>query len=151
MQTLQQKREDLRAHFGAFQAPELRLRALLEAARLHPRLTGEERTGEHQVPGCLSSLWIICEEQDGRCIFRCESEARIVQAVAGLLCDFYSHATPAEILATPPDFLRELGVTAHLTANRRNALSRIWETIRSFAATRPPPTAPSPTCGCASP
>jgi cysteine desulfuration protein SufE len=57
----------------------------------------------------------------------------VVKAIAGLLCDFYSGHAPAEILAHNPDFLAPLGITQHLTPNRRNALAKVWERIRQFA------------------
>jgi TatD DNase family protein len=56
-----------------------------------------------------------------------------VKGVAGLLCEFYSGHAPAEILACEPSFLREAGITQHLTPNRRNGLARVWERIRDFA------------------
>lgn len=87
-----------------------------------------------RVPGCLANLWLVAETRDGRCFFQCDSDSQIVRAVAGLLCDFYSNAAAAEILALPPDFLEQAGINQHLTANRRNVLSRVWERIRGFAA-----------------
>ena len=83
--------------------------------------------------GCLANLWLVAEWREGRCHFQCDSDSQIVRAVAGLLCDLYSNAVPAEILAQPPDFLEQVGINQHLTANRRNVLSRVWERIRSFA------------------
>jgi len=64
----------------------------------------------------------------------CDSDSLVVKAIAGLLCDFYSGQPPAEILAHDPRFLAPLGITQHLTPNRRNALAKIWERIRQFAA-----------------
>lgn len=85
------------------------------------------------MPGCLANLWLVAETREGRCHFQCDSDSQIVRAVAGLLCDFYSGHTPAEILALEPDFLEQVGINQHLTANRRNVLSRVWERIRGFA------------------
>ncbi|NBU08688.1 MAG: SufE family protein [Proteobacteria bacterium] len=110
-----------------------RLQWLVEQARLRPALAAEWRTETHRVPGCVANLWLIAELRDGRCEFRCDSDSQIVRAVAGLLCEFYSGATPAEVLAMDPVFLDQVGINQHLTANRRNVLSRVWERIRTFA------------------
>jgi sulfur transfer protein SufE len=32
-----------------------------------------------------------------------------------------------------PNFLEELGITQHLTPNRRNSLGKIWQKIQDFA------------------
>ena len=57
----------------------------------------------------------------------------IMKGIAVMLCEFYSGQTPEEIAAIDPSFLREVGITQHLTPNRRNGLARIWERIRAFA------------------
>lgn len=127
------KREALLAQLGGFPHPQERLQWLVEQARLRPALAAELKTEAHRVPGCLANLWLVAETREGRCHFQCDSDSQIVRAVAGLLCDFYSGATPAEILALPPDFLEAVGINQHLTANRRNVLSRVWERIRACA------------------
>jgi cysteine desulfuration protein SufE len=113
---------------------ELRWDWLIERARSMPPLPEDQRTEEHRVPGCLSNLWIVPSFVDGRCRYRCDADSVVVKSVAGLLCEFYSDEPPSEILALNPSFLREAGITAHLTSHRRNALTRVWALIRGFAA-----------------
>jgi cysteine desulfuration protein SufE len=119
---------------GQTRHPQERLQSLVEQARRRPSLSANLRTDALRVPGCLANLWLVAETRDGRCFFQCDSDSQIVRAVAGLLCDFYSNAAAAEILALPPDFLEQAGINQHLTANRRNVLSRVWERIRGFSA-----------------
>ena len=57
----------------------------------------------------------------------------IVKGIASLLCDFYSNEKPDDIQKTDADFLSEVGITQHLSPNRRNGLSRIVESIQRFA------------------
>lgn len=110
-----------------------RLEHLMEKARraeVDPAL----RVPENEIPGCTAQLWIACEHRAGRCRFTADSDSIVVKAIAMLLCDFYSDAAPREILSVDPSFLRDAGVVEHLSANRRNALSKVWERIRTFAA-----------------
>jgi len=134
--SLAAKRDALLTRLGAFRHPQERLQWLVEQARLRPPLPAELKTDAHRVPGCLANLWLVADAREGRCHFACDSDSHIVRAVAGLLCDFYSGAAPAEIFALPPDFLEQVGINQHLTANRRNVLSRVWERIRGFAEER---------------
>lgn len=131
--TLAARRDVLLAQLGGFRHPQERLQWLVEQARRRPPLAAELKADAHRVPGCLANLWLVAEAHAGRCRFQCDSDSHIVRAVAGLLCDFYSDATPAEIRALPPDFLEQVGINQHLTANRRNVLSRVWERISGFA------------------
>ena len=127
------KRDALLAQLGGFRHPQERLQWLVEQARQRPALAAELRTEAHRVSGCLANLWLVAEWRAGRCWFQCDSDSQIVRAVAGLLCDFYSGQPPAEILAMEPGFLEQVGINQHLTANRRNVLSRVWERIQLFA------------------
>ena len=85
-----------------------RLTYLLGVARDRPSLPPEDRLDSCLVPGCLAKLWFIPSFSDGCCHFRCDSDSLVVKAIAGLLCEFYSGQTPAEILAHDPDRLGEL-------------------------------------------
>jgi cysteine desulfuration protein SufE len=81
----------------------------------------------------MSNLWLVPELRDGRCWFQCDADSVVVKSIAHLLCSFYSDTAPADILALDPSFLRAAGITEHLSSNRRNALTRVWGLIRSFA------------------
>ena len=130
---LAEKQQQLTATLTALKNGQDRLALLVEHAKKLPPLPPEQRVEENLIPGCLARLWFVPQFRAGRCFFDCDSDSLVVKAVAGLLCDFYSGHAPAEILAHDPKFLAPLGITQHLTPNRRNALSKIWERIREFA------------------
>jgi len=131
--TLAENQQQLSAGLAALKNGQDRLAFLVERAKKFPPLAPELRTDANLIPGCLAKLWFVPEFRDGICFFACDSNSLVVKAVAGLLCEFYSGQPPAEILAHNPQFLAPLGITQHLTSNRRNALARVWEHIENFA------------------
>ena len=131
---LAEKQVELTTQLAALKNGQDRLAFLVEKVKARPPLAPELRADENLIPGCLAKLWFVPQFRDGKCFFGCDSDSLVVKAVAGLLCDFYSGQAPAEIPANDPKFLAPLGITQHLTPNRRNALSKIWERIRQFAA-----------------
>ena len=133
--TLAEKQAQLTAELAAVKNGQDRFALLVERAKKIPPLAPHLRVEPNLIPGCLAKLWFIPSNQDGKFFFICDSDSLVVKAVARLLCNFYSGHTPAEILAHDPQFLAPLGITQHLTPNRRNALARIWERIRQFAET----------------
>lgn len=133
MSSLTEKKTDLLAELALFPDANARLEHLIELVRDQPPLPPEFRTDRFRVEGCMSNLWIVPDFHDGCCFFPCDADSLVVKSVAGLLCDFYSGVPPSEILALPPEFLRDAGITQHLSSNRRNALSRVWSIIRKFA------------------
>ncbi len=132
---LAEKQVQLTARLAARKNGQDRLALLVEQARQKPPLAPEQRTEANLIPGCLAKLWFIPQFRHNLCFFECDSDSLIVKAIAGLLCDFYSGQAPEEILAHDPGFLGPLGITQHLTPNRRNALAKVWERIRNFAET----------------
>lgn len=131
---LEQRREKLLSDLLAESTTERRLERLMDAARSRKPAEPGLRVEANEVPGCMSKVWLRSTWRAGRCWFEWEAESLVVASITGLLSDLYSGARPAEILACDPGFLRKAGITAHLTANRRNALSRIGSRIRDFAA-----------------
>ena len=136
--TLADQARELSARLAQFKTGQERLASLVETARARPAFPPAWRIESNLIPGCLAKLWFRPEYRDGQCFFAADSDSLIVKAIASLLCDFYSGHPPAEILAHHPAFLAPLGITQHLTPNRRNALSKVWEHIHQFAAARNP-------------
>jgi cysteine desulfuration protein SufE len=134
--TLPEKQAALLKELSQLRSSHDRLAFLVRRAREQPRLDARYRTDESRVEGCLSRLWLVMEFKRGRCFFRSDSDSLIVKGIAGLLCDFFSGQPPEAIVAQDPAFLAQAGITQHLTPNRRNALSRVWENIRGFAEAR---------------
>ena len=131
--SLAEKQLQLIAELTALKNGQDRLAYLVVKAKQRPPLAAGQRADSNLIPGCLAKLWLVTQLRDGNCFFACDSDSLIVRAIAGLLCDFYSGHVPEEILAHDPKFLAPLGITQHLTPNRRNALSKIWERTRQFA------------------
>jgi cysteine desulfuration protein SufE len=110
-----------------------RLGHIVELGKQAAGLSEELRLDSFKIEGCMSQLWVVPEYKDGLCYFRSESDSAIVKGIASLLCNFYSEAEPAAIVANDASFLGEVGITQHLSPNRRNGLSRIVESIQHFA------------------
>jgi cysteine desulfuration protein SufE len=136
--SLIQKQRELLAKLAAIQNAQERFSFIVEQGKRQPALDASLKTDVHRVEGCLSKLWLTSEFKDGKCYFQADADSVIVKSMAAMLCDFYSSHRPEEIVSIDPSFLGQVGITQHLTPNRRNALSRVWDKIRDFAAARLP-------------
>ena len=137
--TLAQKKIELVTALSGIRNPQQRLSWLIERARQSPPLPPDLKNDANKIEGCLSNLWLMAEFKDGACHFVADSDSQIMKAVAGLLCELYSGQPPEAILSLDPSFLGPLGITQHLTQNRRNGLTRVWEKIRVFAEAQSQP------------
>jgi len=131
--TIAEKQRQLTATLGALKTAQDRLGYIVSCGRAAPPLENEFKTEAFRVEGCLAKVWFVPKFADGRCQFRADSDSAIVKGMAVLLCEVYSGQPPAEIVQTGPAFLEELGLTQHLTPNRRNSLGKIWHIIQTFA------------------
>jgi cysteine desulfuration protein SufE len=128
-ETIQRVLDDL----SAFSDPLERLEFLIDRVRAMPPLPDAGKIEENRIEGCMAQLWMTKTFTDGKCHFHSDSDSLVVKSIAGLLCEIYDGSTPREILEHSPEFLAEAGITSHLSANRRNALTQVWKKIREFA------------------
>jgi cysteine desulfuration protein SufE len=128
-----EKQRQLTTALGSLKTAQDRLGFVVGLGRAAPPMEKEFKTEPYRVEGCLAKVWFVPEFCGGRCQFRADSESAIVKGIAVLLCDFYSGQPPEEIVRTSPAFLEELGITQHLTPNRRNSLGKIWQQMQTFA------------------
>jgi cysteine desulfuration protein SufE len=87
----------------------------------------------HRVPGCQSQVWMEAAERDGKLYFAGASDAAIVSGLVALLLRVYSGRPAAEVLATDPVFLRDLGLMEALSTNRGNGVASMTRAIRDQA------------------
>lgn len=110
-----------------------RLGSLVDAARRLPSLADGMRTAQHQVPGCMVRTWFVTEIRDGRCYFHADSDAAMLKALLGLLCEIYSGHAPEEIASDTGELLSDIGVLHQLAENRQRTLRRVSEQLKAFA------------------
>ena len=131
--TLKEKQDALVEEITLIPDAYERLGYIVDRGKKAAGLTKDLRIDSFKIEGCMSQLWVVPAFNGGLCSFRSESDSAIVKGIAELLCNFYSDATPEEIIAADAEFLGEVGITQHLSPNRRNGLSRIVESIKRFA------------------
>ncbi|TVP78462.1 MAG: SufE family protein [Puniceicoccaceae bacterium] len=131
--TLEEKKSALIEEINLIPDPYERLGYIVDRGKKAQGLPEDLRIDSFKIEGCMSQLWVVPAFKDGRCQYQSESDSAIVKGIASLLCDFYSDARPEDIVQTDADFLGEVGITQHLSPNRRNGLSRIVESIQRFA------------------
>lgn len=86
-----------------------------------------------EVKGCQSKVWLIPSYQNGQVYFQCFSDAVLVKGIIALLVKVYSEHTPQEILEYKHDFLKEIGISEHLSMNRTNGLAAMLKQIKMYA------------------
>ncbi len=111
-----------------------RYQFIIELGRKLPSFPEMWMDDAHRVPGCQSKVWMEAEPRGDRLFLAGASDAAIVSGLVALLLRVYSGRTPAEIAATDPGFLKDLGLIEALSTNRGNGIAAMARKVREVAA-----------------
>ncbi len=128
-----QAQQDIIEEFSLFDDWMDRYQYLIDLGRKLPDLDPEEMTEDRLLDGCQSQVWLISEGDADRLVFRANSDAAIVSGLIALLLRVYSERSADEILATEPVFVKEIGLSEHLSPTRANGLDAMLRAIRNIA------------------
>lgn len=115
-----------------------RYQYIIELGRKLPPFPDDWANDTHRVPGCQSKVWMEATNRDGKLYFAGASDAAIVSGLVALVLRVYTGRTPAEIIATDPVFLKELGLLEALSTNRGNGIASMARKLRERAAAEVP-------------
>jgi len=119
--------------FGLFDDWMDRYQYLIDLGRQLPELEASEMTEDRLLAGCQSQVWLIAEGDAERLAFRANSDAAIVSGLIALLLKVYSGRSAREIVDSEPHFVREIGLSDHLSPTRANGLNAMLAEIRRQA------------------
>ena len=128
-----EKRDQIVDELMPFEDHFERFSYIIDRAKNHPPLDEVYKIETFLIEGCLSQLWVFPEFKDGKCYFHTDSDAAITKGTAALLCELYSDETPEDVIGLEPDFLGKVGITQHLSPNRRNGLTNVRKKIKAYA------------------
>ncbi len=110
-----------------------RYQYIIDLGRQAPAFPSEWQTEQFRLKGCQSQVWIVTELKEGRLQIHATSDSAIVAGLIAMLVKVYSNRRPADIIATPPEFIRKIQLEDHLSPTRSNGLSAMVQQIRQMA------------------
>lgn len=110
-----------------------RYQLLIDLGEEQSPLPAADKTEQNLIDGCQSRVWLVCDEKDGVLTFRAESDALIVKGIVTLLIRVVSGHTPQEILDADLYFIKQIGLTEHLSPTRSNGLLAMIKQMRMYA------------------
>lgn len=112
-----------------------RYQYLIDLGRKLPPFPEAWKTDEHRLHGCQSMVWIVARGDRDRLDFHAISDSAIVSGLIFLALRVYSGRPAAEIAATEPDYIADIGLARHLSPTRSNGLAALLAFIRDTART----------------
>lgn len=132
--TITDKKNKILSELAAITDTDERYRYIINKGRSLAELLPERLDDKYLIEGCISRAWLIPEFREGKVYFQGHSEAAIVKGIMAILIEVYSGNSPQDNLGLSSEFLREGGITEHLSMNRRNGLSSVVKQIMLYSA-----------------
>ena len=131
--TAAQAQAAIKEEFAFFADWSERYQYLIDLGRKLPPFPDAWKTEEHRLLGCQSLVWIVPQGDAQRLDFHAISDSAIVSGLIFLALRVYSGRSAAEILATEPDYIADIGLARHLSPTRSNGLAALLAFIRDRA------------------
>jgi len=133
MQTIDQIQQQIIDEFSIYDDWLDKYALIIEQGNDLPPMDERYKTPDNIIPGCQSRVWLHTEYRDGRLRFEAESDAVIVKGLLALVLRVFNDRTPDEIIDADLRFMKEIGLTEHLSPTRSNGLLAVVKQIRFYA------------------
>lgn len=131
--TIREIGEEIKQEFELFDDWMDKYNYIIELGRNLELISASEKNPENLINGCQSRVWVVAEYNDGKMIYKADSDAVITKGIVNLLIRALSGHTPKEIVETDLHFLDEIGLRDHLSPTRANGLNSMIKRMKIFA------------------
>lgn len=106
---------------------------LIDMGKTLPLIDDKYKTDQYLISGCQSRVWLSSEMEEGKVIYKADSDAVITKGIINLLIRVLSNQSPEDILATNLEFIDEIGLKDHLSPTRSNGLTSMIKQMKLYA------------------
>lgn len=106
---------------------------LIELGNSLEKLDDKYKVEANLIEGCQSRVWLHAYVEDGKIIYKAESDAVIVKGMIALLVKVLSNKTSDEIVEADLYFIERIGLKEHLSPTRSNGLLSMVKQMRFYA------------------
>jgi cysteine desulfuration protein SufE len=122
-------------NFRLFDDWEARYAYVIDLGKSLPPFPETEKTDANIVRGCTSQVWLTPQQsQPGHVAFLADSDAHIVRGLIAILTIVYNHQSFETVRYFDIEgFFDQLGLSEHLSPNRRNGFFAMVQRIKALA------------------
>jgi cysteine desulfuration protein SufE len=106
---------------------------IIELGKSLPIIEESEKTESNLITGCQSKVWLQASYDNGKIIFKADSDAIITKGIVGLLIRVLSNQKVEDIMSAKLDFVDQIGLREHLSPTRSNGLMSMIKQMKLYA------------------
>ncbi len=133
MKTINEVQDEIIEEFLVFDDWMDKYALLIELGNLLPPFDPQYKTTNNLIEGCQSRVWLQADLEDGKIIYKGDSDAVIVKGIVSLLIKVLSDHTPQEIISADLYFIDKIGLKEHLSPTRSNGLVAMLKQMKLYA------------------
>lgn len=133
MKNIQEIQDRIVREFELLQDWQERYKYIIKLGDKLEPLEEEAKTEDNLVKGCQSQVWLTAEMNDGKVVYKADSDAAITKGLVSLMVRFYSGQEPDVIINTKPEFIDKIGMANHLSPTRANGLASMVKQMKIYA------------------
>lgn len=131
--TLDEIQEEIIAEFEQFGDWMEKYNYLIEISKDLEPLDVKFKTPDNVIHGCQSRVWLVAEVQDGKLVFKADSDAIITKGIIALLIKVLSGQTPEVVMNADLYFIDQIGLRQNLSPTRSNGLLSMVKQMKMYA------------------
>jgi cysteine desulfuration protein SufE len=119
---IEETEKEIKEEFDMFDSWEDKYQYLIDMGKDLHALPEALKTDDRLIKGCQSRVWMSSELENGKVIYKADSDAIITKGMVALVIRVLSDHTPDEIMKADMHFIDEIGLKEHLSPTRANGL-----------------------------
>ena len=132
-QSIEATEDEIVEEFSLFDSWDDKYEYIIDMGKKLAPLDSAFKVDANKLKGCQSTVWLVSELQDGKVIYKADSDAVIVKGLISMMIRVLSNHTPEEIINAKLDFINRIGMTTHLAQTRSNGLLAMVKQMKNFA------------------
>lgn len=131
--TIQDIENEIVEEFSLFDSWDDKYEYIIDLGKKLPVLEEQHKLDDNRVRGCQSTVWLVADYENGKLLFKADSDAIIVKGLISMLIRVLTNHTPDEIIEAKLDFIQKIGMNTHLAQTRSNGLLAMVKQMKNFA------------------
>lgn len=130
---IKEKEQEIISEFEMFDDWMDKYNYIIETGKSVPVIDPQYKQDQFLIKGCQSQVWLQAGMEDGKVIFKADSDALITRGIVGLLIRVLSGQPPQDIVVADLAFIDAIGLKEHLSPTRSNGLVNMIKQMKLYA------------------
>ncbi len=132
--SIEEKQQEIISEFSMFSDWMQKYEYIIDLGKDLPLIQEQYKTEENLIKGCQSRVWLHAElDNNGRLDLSADSDAIITKGLIALVIQVLNNELPADAAKGDLHFVKDIGLSEHLSPTRSNGLASMIQQIKNYA------------------